>query len=331
MQTKCFPSVLLCGFERGGTTLLSEIFRNNGYESGFECGVLMCDKPSDFSRYMPYANMIQRGWRLDRPIENYIPTSDSFLDFYHNIITSSGLSEQATLFFDKTPIYMKEIGKCLSKAPFIEKAVIITRDPRSIFSSWAKRNKDSESLSIEQVVKKNLKQYSNRYNRYFAGAIAERDNPKVLYISYEDLCLNPDEAYQTIGVFIQGQAFESLQKASRFTNNMAENKVKSCKVSEYDSLLSGKLQKKILSACDVSAMFFASNEQKNNHLKKFTVLDEKIKAVLSRYKLDVKTIVVDGKPFNPWLYLYLNRKLLAKKVNPLTHFKTVGIEENFPY
>lgn len=45
---------LLCGYERGGTALLSGIFRANGFDSGFECGVLLADQPKDMSALQPY-------------------------------------------------------------------------------------------------------------------------------------------------------------------------------------------------------------------------------------------------------------------------------------
>ena len=53
------PEIILCGYERGGTKMLSELFRSNNYESGFECGVLMCKQPYDFVNYRPYFNIIK--------------------------------------------------------------------------------------------------------------------------------------------------------------------------------------------------------------------------------------------------------------------------------
>ena len=58
-KVKNLPEIILCGYERGGTTMLSELFRSNNYESGFECGVLMCKQPYDFVNYQPYFNKIR--------------------------------------------------------------------------------------------------------------------------------------------------------------------------------------------------------------------------------------------------------------------------------
>ncbi|SEQ01856.1 Sulfotransferase family protein [Amphritea atlantica] len=329
-QNKNYPSVILCGYERGGTTLLSEIFRSNGYESGFECGVLMCEKPSHFIDFKPYSNMIKSGWKLEFEINSYIPKNDSFVDFYHNILKGSGLDKKANKFFDKTPIYMRDIGKCLSRAPFIDKAIIITRDPRSIFTSWAKRAKDSEGLSLEEIINSKLPAYSSRYNRYFAGAIAERDNPKVMFVSFENLCLDPKSVYQSLGFFTEGSAFKPIVNTSRF-KNVYSNEFKLDKVNEYDSYLSTKIQNKILDNCAISALFFSSNNERIKHLNTFFSLDKKIRDILSKYNLDASTIDIDGQPFNPWLYLFLNRDILNLAINPVMHYKNNGIIEKRPF
>lgn len=320
MANKYYPKVLLCGYERGGTTLLSEIFRNNGYESGFECGVLMCDSPSQFHEFMPYARMIKAGWKLKKPVKAYVPMSDRFEDFYHNIITAANLERRANKFFDKTPVYMKELGKCLIKAPFIEKAIVISRDPRAIFTSWAKRNKDSDSMSIERVVKKNLSVYSNRYIHYFIGAMAEQDNPKVKISAYEDLCINPLGTHQSLGYFVEGKPFNSLHKPSRF-RNVYESTVKIDKVYEFDKYLSKRLQNKILKSCAIAAPFFALNNEKLAYIEHFIALNSQIRETLAQYGLNAATSQVDGHYFNPWLLLFNNKTLLNNNEDPLAFFK----------
>ena len=60
-------------------------------------------------------------------------------------------------FFDKTPIYMSELGKCLHKAPFMKKAIVIHRDPRAVFLSMAKRM--SPGIPVNEAIEKNYKIY----------------------------------------------------------------------------------------------------------------------------------------------------------------------------
>ena len=82
------PSILICGYERGGTTLLAELFRSNGYESGFECGVLMCDTPKGFLNYKPYVDMLVSGWGIKVEDIQEI-CSSGFEQFYQQLIEKS--------------------------------------------------------------------------------------------------------------------------------------------------------------------------------------------------------------------------------------------------
>ena len=48
------PEVIICGYERGGTTLISEWLRRSGFSSYFEIGCLLCKKSSSFPKLDPY-------------------------------------------------------------------------------------------------------------------------------------------------------------------------------------------------------------------------------------------------------------------------------------
>ena len=53
---------LVCGFERGGTTALSEVLRQvPGVEAGFEGGFLLAGDPGSFPAVEPYYGMALRG------------------------------------------------------------------------------------------------------------------------------------------------------------------------------------------------------------------------------------------------------------------------------
>ena len=87
------PEIILCGYERGGTTLLSEIFRNNGYQSGFECGVLLAQSPCEFKEVHPFYERILNDWKISKHELEYA-TNGNFEHFYDSIISSSPLTCQ---------------------------------------------------------------------------------------------------------------------------------------------------------------------------------------------------------------------------------------------
>jgi hypothetical protein len=281
----------------------------------------MCDTPKQFRSFQPYAGMIKAGWKLSDGDFDKCFEQGQLIEFYDYLIKSAGLNLNADKFFDKTPIYMKDLGACLERADFIEKAVVITRDPRSVFVSWAKRMSGSDT--IEDHILNNLKEYSQRYNRYFVGAMAERYNPRVMFVSFEDLCINPVATCQALGFFVGGQRFSHQLLSNRFDN--VEKSINPSKVTEYDSFLSGSAQRSILDACSLSALFFFSNSDRIEYRENFERLDSEINKNLERYDLKQETIQVGGAYFNPWLYLCLNRRVLEESLNPMEHF-TASVE-----
>ena len=59
-------SFLICGLEHSGTTMASDLFREHPeVDSGFECGVLLCDNPSDFLTLTPFRNHMAVGWGIN--------------------------------------------------------------------------------------------------------------------------------------------------------------------------------------------------------------------------------------------------------------------------
>ncbi|MEI2422495.1 hypothetical protein V6O07_19615, partial [Arthrospira platensis SPKY2] len=75
-------AALVCGFERGGTTLISEIIRQHPLlDSGFECGFLLGKDPAEFTSIQPYCNMLKAGWGVnDSDLNNYICESETWLE-----------------------------------------------------------------------------------------------------------------------------------------------------------------------------------------------------------------------------------------------------------
>jgi hypothetical protein len=286
----------------------------------------MHDKPSGYLNMKIYSSQLSNWWGVKKTAEEYVLDSDDFLDLYDAIIHDSGISKLSSKYFDKTPIYMKSIGKCLCRAEFIEKAVIITRDPRSIFYSWAKRANKLTGKPIEKIVTDNLTNYSKRYIRYFIGAISECDNPKVMVIPFEGLCLSPSLYYKAVGHFVEGVAFNEMRKKPKY-ENVTSSSLDTSKVNEYVGQLSVDLQQEILNQCSIAAPFFGSNNETLKYFDTFNDINSKIFERLRKYSLKAMTSNIEGKLFNPWTYLYLNRDVLDNGVSPLTHFVNRGLSE----
>ncbi|MFT5812696.1 MAG: hypothetical protein ACI9VT_000432 [Psychroserpens sp.] len=318
------PRVLLCGYERGATTLLSEILRANGYESGFECGVLLSDTINDFKQLKPYCSNFLNGWKVPKGNEKLIFESRDHIEFYSKLFKYSGVSMTSKKYFDKTPAYMKELGKCLYRAPFIERAIVITRDPRSLFYSWAKRA--VADGNVEAFIIKNIDIYSRRYLSYFAGAIAESSNAKVMFVSFEDICTNEVNTCKQIGYFTDGVAFRVRKGESSFANVYSDSMVVS-KINEYEEYISKDVCSLILEKCALASKFFSSIEEKIKYYDLFNKKDSEIKNLLKVHNIENKVVSIKGTLFNPWVYLFMNDDVLTKGVNPMQHFKNNGLRE----
>jgi len=66
-QKNMHPSLgfLICGLEHSGTTMVSDLFREHPLaDSGFECGVLLCNTPSEFLTFEPFCRHMYVGWGI---------------------------------------------------------------------------------------------------------------------------------------------------------------------------------------------------------------------------------------------------------------------------
>jgi hypothetical protein len=319
------PRILLCGYERGGTTLLSDIFRSNGYESGFECGVLMCETPTDFLSYKPYIDMIPQGWGVSSKEAQGLCVGD-FKQFYNGLFNLSFPDAASGVkFFDKTPIYMSQLGRALYRTEFINKACVIHRDPRSVFVSWAKRL--GESNRIEQTVIDKLDNFCNRYLSYFIGSAAHFDNKDVMFIPFEDLCLRESSYYKSIGLFSEGYPFSARAKESRFGNVMGAGMDLS-KILEFDQFLSQKTQDIILERTKLASIFFANASDRIKFGNYWADKKYQIESVMQKFEIDTAYSVVCSNYFEPVTYLLRYPDVLKAGVNPIRHYSKHGVGEN---
>lgn len=316
------PELLLCGYERGGTTLLSDIFRLNGYNSGFECGVLMCETPREFSRYKPYIDILYPGWGLERGKFKYLFKQD-FEYFYSSLIEAAFPGAPLTVrYFDKTPIYMSALGSCLNRTSFINKAIVIHRDPRAVFVSMAKRLAKNKLL-LEDYIFKNLDYLSNRYLDYFIGSAVHFFNPDVLFVPFEDLCTREDSFFKLLGDFSTGRSFYSKIKPSTFEKAKIQTMDLS-KVYEFKKIISSELEDKILEKTKLAAVFFADPHDRVKYLDTFNDTCFKIDKILKREGLPKYGHKIEGLYFEPFTYMLRYKDVLDAETNPVTHFQKYG-------
>ena len=323
-KVKNLPEIILCGYERGGTTMLSELFRSNNYESGFECGVLMCKQPYDFVNYQPYFNMMINGWNIELPLLKKA-CNGNFKVFYTQLVDKSAISFHDRRVFDKTPIYMRNLGRALYRTEFINKACVIHRDPRSVFVSWAKRVKE-KNQSIESCIEVNMNNFCDRYVSYFIGSIAHINNPNVLFIPFEEMTTREDLYYKTIGMFAIGHPFSKRSSESRFENVSGKNMDLS-KVLEYKKHLGNEIQERILNKTRLASIFFANVDDREKYGQYWINVSSQINDLLDHFNITYLYKDINGTYFEPFTYLLRYNDLLKAKVNPEMHFRNYGIRE----
>lgn len=327
-EDKRLPSILLCGYERGGTTLLSQIFRENGFVGGFEVGVLLCKSPRDFLSYKPYVDMLRPGWKLGNRITLDELCSSDFEHFYHGLISTAFPKRKRAPAFDKTPIYMSRLGYALSRTEFLNKAVVITRDPRAVFVSWSKRAlaDDASPQQVNRHVESKLKYYSARYLDYFYGCIAHRQAANVHFVAYEDLCLNQQSSVEALGEFNGGAPF-ALTEMSHNYKNIYGNTISTENVQEYSRFLSPDTQRKVLQSTQNASPFFYSVDEAEGYLAHWESLQAQVQDLLSSSLLKATHEEAEGLYFEPETYLLKNPDVLARKINPAAHFQRHGRKE----
>ncbi|MEB3357228.1 MAG: sulfotransferase [Synechococcales bacterium] len=213
-------AALVCGYERGGTTLISEILRQHpDLYSGFECGFLLSDRPADFPTLKPYCDLLRPGWQLQEGDLAYICEAEDWIDAYQRLAEKSPMVEDKSAWiFDKTPKYMLSLNKVLNKVPDVP-CILIVRDPRAVIHSWAKR-----SPNIQQWLAAHLKSHCERYAAYARGyihALRQGHGDRLLRIQYEQLCQDGPSEVKKIFEFLNfdfDPAYLSFGDGATFNN-----------------------------------------------------------------------------------------------------------------
>jgi hypothetical protein len=233
---------LVCGFERGGTTTVSELIRQvPGVDAGFEGGFLLAPSPEAFPSVEPYYGMALRGWGLALEDMEYICAAPGFEELYRRLAERFHPGEPIRV-FDKTPRYMERLPEVMAKVPGIP-VVVVARDPRALFWSWLKR--------AEERPADWLTAYPRRYCSYGAGYTAALEaglGERLLLVRHEDLSLRPEEEGRRIFSFL-GLDFDPAYASfsPRFQNVRGEG-VSSAFVLEYRDHLTREECEQILQA-----------------------------------------------------------------------------------
>tara|TARA_B100000886_G_scaffold45430_1_gene27899 strand:+ start:615 stop:1637 length:1023 start_codon:yes stop_codon:yes gene_type:complete len=320
---KYLPSVIIGGYERGGTTLLSDWLRSSDYFSYFEIGVLLHEDPISFEKDDIYfknfkTELENKGLNLDISFK-------SFESFYRSIFFDS--QNKRSLFFDKTPKYMENLGNVIERAKFCDKFLIISRDPRCVFYSWSKRQK-RKSETITECLHRNLKTYSERYLEYYLSSISFIEDERVLFIKYEDLCLDHICIKQKIERFLSidietTQIFERETYYDNVKSGFDYNK-------PFEALedLSDDFQIQILQKTKQAAIFFHNDKYKPQFIDGWSKDYIKAKKLIKKFDLKEHSMKLDnGFYFDPIGYYLRYPDILGKNVDAFKHFELHGIKE----
>jgi hypothetical protein len=229
----------ICGFERGGTTVLSDILRQHPkIYAGFEGGILLAQDPFDFKTINPYYENFKRGWKLSDDQMDMILSAPNWQQIYARIAQESEIIRpHINYIFDKTPIYIKYLSSVMSRVPNTP-CLVISRDPRSVIASWLKRR---ENLDIQVATK--------RYLSYVEGyqmAISNGFGDNILKLRYEDLCTSPKLITKKVFNFLK-IPFKPSYLSLNFKNaNVHDSTVVKKYMYEYQNILTPSQEFEIL-------------------------------------------------------------------------------------
>jgi len=266
---------IVCGFERGGTTLIAELIRQHPKVDGrFEGGFLLAETIADFVDLEPYASNVKRFWHISQESLEYICQAPSWQNAYKRLIERSDIPNKSVSVYDKTPKYMQLLKTILKKVHV--PAVCVVRDPRALYWSHQKRwqndggnsdrktkdhrNNQKRSVLLGAVIR--LKRYlrhrhilslAENFSRYYVnygkGWRDAQDSfgDRILLVQHEQLCTNPLKETKRIFDFL-GLAFEDEYVYLPQTDNpyVARGGISVDVVREYQSGLPRRFQNELL-------------------------------------------------------------------------------------
>jgi hypothetical protein len=187
------PDFLICGLEHSGTTLVSDLFREHpSCDSGFECGVLLCNTPKEFPELNPFYKNMSAGWKISPEDLEHSCSTDDFSIFYKRLFRKSKIIDRSktSIVFDKTPRYIAKLKEVCGR---VNRPVIaVIRDPRSIAASDFKRS-GVDSDNIEEWYDSWMPAKLGYMKKAYRGYLFAWESDQCIVIRHEDLCLNTRE------------------------------------------------------------------------------------------------------------------------------------------
>jgi hypothetical protein len=239
---------IICGYERGGTTLVNRLLvSHSDLMSGFESGFLLANKPADYlsPRYREYnGSLVQNGWKISTDDLDYICASENWKLAYSRLRERSGVVvDKSSFIFDKTPRYMRVLTDVLYRYERVP-CVVVVRRPEAVICSWLKRKPGVDLNSPGRFL---LGRFCHRYNDYARGyADALHHHPyRILAVSYEELCTNPEDILKQIFAHIDSK-YKSEAPDFDAEYGVRGTEVTLDYVNEYEELLPEKVVRSIV-------------------------------------------------------------------------------------
>jgi len=190
---------ILTGFEHSGTTLVSEIMRQHpDIDSGFEGGLLLCNKISDFEKLEPFASNFKNAWGIKDPDFVDICKSRNYSEAYEKIrLYSASIPNKKNKIFDKTPRYLQKFPEVLARVPGVN-AVVIVRDMRAIIDSTFRRSGKELNEWMETTYPVTLKHTRSYLNGLSKALNINKYKKRILVIRYEQLMLEQEDVSKAV-------------------------------------------------------------------------------------------------------------------------------------
>ena len=193
---------LVCGLEHSGTTMVSDLFREQPEtESGFECGVLLCESPREFLTFEPFCNHMEVGWGINKDDLVYACETDEFVHFYQRLFERSSIvkTKQPNYIFDKTPRYITHLQDVQSR--LLLPTIAVLKDPRSLAVSDFKRTKRPMS-EIEDWYKGWKIPKMNYMRSAYHGYQHAWSDSRCLVVRLEDICFDAKKTVKSMYDFV---------------------------------------------------------------------------------------------------------------------------------
>ena len=191
---------VIIGHPHSGTTAISDVFRQvPGIFSGFECGLLLNDKPQDFfdagaTYHHVYYNSLKTTWSLTDDDIRYICDTSSWQEVYLRLRErSSRIKDKGVALFDKSPHYTLFLDKILERLEDNVKIIFLLKDIRAQYWSYKRRGLLGAASNF-------LATFSDEFANKL---ISLQKAGRIHLLQYEDACLQSESEFKKVFDFLE--------------------------------------------------------------------------------------------------------------------------------